>query len=498
MIDSPADRPNQTMPLDVEAAHRAALAGDELFKRDKLSESLECYIRAMQLSPGNAAYCFNVGFVAWRLGRREVARQHLERAIALDPGVARFHRSLSQVHFDDGQIPLALLHATRACELAPDEPEIAVALASMLEADGQAQAALKIIQGFVENGPHTNALAMVVARLAPQLGLQEQAIALIQRGLSAQTGNQSREIASLHLLLASLMDSQGQYDQAFAHARQGNGMRGVTYNARKHEQAVNELIGVMTRRLIESLPHARNDNAQPVLIVGMPRSGTTLVEQILCSHPSVHGAGELDSLFWMWQSHFSRPGQLSATLGALSANRVDELSQQYLQRLESLGPSAQRIIDKMPANFLYLGLISLLLPKARIIHCRRDPMDTCLSCFMTDFASGNEYACDLRSLGHYYRQYERLMAHWKSVIDLPMLEIQYEQMVADLPGQSRRLTEFLGLPWDDRCLEFHKTHRFVATASSAQVRKPLYRSSIKRSEHYRQHLAPLRAALGWG
>ena len=500
MVDSTADRSRQITLCDLQAAHHAALAGDELFRRDMLPEALEHYIRAMQLNPRQAIYFFNVGFVTWRLGKPEVAQQHIERAIALDSTVGRFHRTLSQIHFDRGQIHSAVYHARRARESAPDDAEIAVVLASMLEADRQAHAAFEVIQPLLERGPHTAELAIVMARLAPQLGMQKQAIALIQRALASQNATRSRDIAGLHLMLASLMDSLGQYDAAFLHARQGNGMRGVAYDARKHELAINELISVMTRSRLESLPRALDDdnNARPVLIVGMPRSGTTLVEQILCSHPSVHGGGELPSFFHMWQNNFGQAGKLSSNLGDLSADRVDELAQHYLQTLEAMSPGAHRITDKMPGNFLYLGLISLLLPNARIIHCRRDPMDTCLSCYMTDFASANEYACDLRWLGHYYRQYERLMAHWKYVIDLPMLEVQYEQVVGDLPGQSRRLIEFLGLPWDDRCLEFHKTHRFVATASSAQVRQPLYRSSVGRSEHYRRHLAPLRAALGWG
>lgn len=498
MPHSADELPNQTLPSDTQAAYQSALAGDEFFKREMLPEALERYLYAMQMNPGEAIYCFNVGFVYWRLGKLEAAQQHIERAIALSPGIARFHQILSQIHFDRRHLPPALQNARCAWELAPSDPEIAVFLASMLEADGQAEAALKVVQPLLERGPHSNALAMVMARIAPKLRLQEQAIALIQRALSAQSGQQSREMASLHLMLASLMDNQGQYDQAFIHARQGNSMRGVMYDPRKHEQAVNELITVMNRRRLSSLPHASNDDSRPVLIVGMPRSGTTLVEQIVSSHPSVHGAGELGCFFQIWGKHFSQTGKLSSTLGALSADRVDELAKQYLQPFEALNPDILRITDKMPANFLYLGLVSLLLPKARIVHCRRDPMDTCLSCFMTDFASANEYACDLRWLGHYYRQYERVMAHWKSVIDLPILEVQYEQMVFDFAGQSRRLIEFLGLPWDDRCRDFHKNDRFVATASSAQVRRPLYQSSVRRSENYRLHLAPLRAALGWG
>lgn len=494
MADSPTDSA-QSPKANVDLAYSASLAGDELFKRGMFPQALERYVYAAQLSPDIAIFSFNAGLVCWRLGNVDEAQQHIERAIVLDPRVGRFHRILSQLHYDSGRIEAALHHARHALELAPNDPEITVALASMLEANGQPQEALQVIQPLINRGPHTNSLTMVLARLAPHLGMEQQAITLIQRVLESQAGQQSREIAALHLMLASLLDSQKQYDQAFMHARQGNSMRGLTYDRRKHERFIDELIGVMTRQRLSSLPHARNEDDRSVLIVGMPRSGTTLIEQIVASHPSVHGAGELLGLFRIWQSNFSQPGHLSETLAALSDQRVNELAQQYLEPLKALNPTALRIIDKMPSNFLYLGLVSLLLPKARIIHCRRDPVDTCLSCFMTDFVSANEFACDLGWLGHYYRQYERLMAHWKLVLDLPMLELQYEEVVADLPAQSHRLIEFLGLPWDDRCVQFHKTDRFVATASSSQVRKPLYRSSLKRWEHYRQHLSPLLCEL---
>src|SRR6185437_2580697 len=176
MLESTAERLPQAAPSDAQAARQAALAGDEFFKREMLPEALERYVCAMQMNPGEAIYCFNVGFVNWRLGKLEAAQHHVERAIALSPGVARFHQTLSQIHFDRLQIPLALHYARCAWELAPTDPEITLFLASMLEADGQAEAALKVVQPLLERGPHSNGLAMVMARIAPRLGLQEQAI----------------------------------------------------------------------------------------------------------------------------------------------------------------------------------------------------------------------------------------------------------------------------------------------------------------------------------
>jgi hypothetical protein len=187
--------------------------------------------------------------------------------------------------------------------------------------------------------------------------------------------------------------------------------------------------------------------------------------------------------------------RLPQSLDVIQSSQLDELAGRYLGGLSSLNPAALRICDKLPANFLHLGLISLLFPKARIIHCRRDAMDTCLSCYFSDFASGNLFSFDLKNLGEYYRQYDRLMAHWHSVLDVPILSVQYEQLVGDLEGQTRRMLEFLALPWDERCLRFHQNPRPVSTLSSEQVRQPIYQSSVGRWRHYQKHLEPLWAAL---
>ena len=169
----------------------------------------------------------------------------------------------------------------------------------------------------------------------------------------------------------------------------------------------------------------------------------------------------------------------------------------HLGPFTALKPDAVRITDKLPLNFLHLGLIQIFFPEARIIHCRRDPMDTCLSCFLTYFNRGHEFKHSLAHSGHFYRLYERLMSHWKSVIDLPILDVSYEQVVADPETQSRRMIEFLGLPWDDRCLNFHEVKRPCVTASVLQVRTPIYNTSVQRWRRYERHLGPLKAAL-WG
>jgi hypothetical protein len=179
----------------------------------------------------------------------------------------------------------------------------------------------------------------------------------------------------------------------------------------------------------------------------------------------------------------------------MTASDADELADDYLQTIRAIGPDAARFTEKTPWNSMHLGLIALLLPQARVVHCRRDPMDTGLSCFMTDFAHGNNFSFDLASIAHFQKQTDRLMAHWKSVLDLPILEVDYERVVKDLEGEARRLLKFVGLPWDDRCARFHENPRAVTSASQSQVRRPIYASSVGRWRHYAKQLGPLRDAL---
>jgi hypothetical protein len=229
----------------------------------------------------------------------------------------------------------------------------------------------------------------------------------------------------------------------------------------------------------------------------MPRSGTSLVEQILATHPDVFGGGELASL-GLVVSAISDAGR-SQGIGTpeaydlLSFNRVNAFAADYLATITSLNSAARYVTDKMPSNFMRLGLAEILLPDCRVIHCVRDPRDTCLSCYFNYFEGGNAFSFDLADLAAYYRDYRRMMDHWKQILTLPMLEVRYEDVVADQEGQTRRMLEFLDLPWDERCLSFHENKRHVATASREQVRKPLYASSVGRWKHYEKQIPELLA-----
>jgi tetratricopeptide (TPR) repeat protein len=284
-------------------------------------------------------------------------------------------------------------------------------------------------------------------------------------------------------------------ERAFAHLNQGSRMKraSVNYDAGAAEQAMARIAAAFPAALFSRLGDAGEQSDVPVFIVGMPRSGTTLVEQILASHPRVHAAGEA--------SHIE---QLARELGgawpdgvaALSPERIAELGRRYVAMAAPLGLGMARVTDKLPGNFQRAGLIHLLLPRARIIHCRRDAVDTCLSCYSKLFETGQDFSYDLTELGGYYRSYAALMAHWRAVLPAAsFIETNYETIVHDLEGEARRLIAFCGLEWDDACLRFHLSRRVVRTSSKNQVRQPVYRHSVGRWMPFHDELGPLLEAL---
>jgi hypothetical protein len=341
-------------------------------------------------------------------------------------------------------------------------------------------------------------LGLIFARLAPAFKREVDAIGLIDRLLQAPHVTASERVP-LHFAAAGLLDRLNRFDEAFLHARLGNEGSRRDYKSSHHSAQMQHRIDYYTPAKLHDLPRASHGNRRPVFIVGMIRSGTSLIEQILASHPQVYGGGELNFLSRIANSAARAAwteGEIYPEfLDTISLRRANHLAESYLSSIAALNATAAYVTDKMPHNFLYLGLIALLFPDCHIIHCMRDARDTCLSCYTTYFAAAHDYTHDLTDLASFWKDYRRFMAHWKTTLNFPMLEINYEDVVADLEGQTRRLLEFLDLPWDERCLNFHLNTRTVATASADQIRKRLYASSVGRWKHYESHLGPLLAAL---
>jgi hypothetical protein len=305
----------------------------------------------------------------------------------------------------------------------------------------------------------------------------------------------------LHFSLGKAYEDIGRHADAFRQWRDGNALRRQLgpYNEAATLGVFDRIRSAFTPDLIRAWGTAGHPSSVPVFIIGMARSGTTLVEQILASHPKAFGAGELtcfETAMKGIRTRFAAAASYPEAVSGMLDADFRELGARYLAEIEKLAPTAARIVDKLPSNFLLAGLIHLALPNACIIHMVRDPVDNCLSCFSKLFTGKQAHTYDLAELGRYYRNYRKLMAHWERVLPPGrMLTVRYEDVVADLEAQARRVVAHCGLEWDPRCLAYHKTERPIRTASALQVRQPIYDSAVGRARAYAPFLQPLLAQL---
>ena len=307
------------------------------------------------------------------------------------------------------------------------------------------------------------------------------------------------ELSLLHLAAGKILNDLGRYNQAMDHFLKGKAFKAHEYDIDLYRKRVDSIVGLFDAKLFSEKAGYGNPSEEPVFVLGMPRSGTTLTEQICSSHPDVHGAGELTKLGRMADSiglklEPERP--FGQSILSMTSQQSQALAEEYLSYLHQHSSASLRVIDKLPHNFELIGLIGILFPNARIIHCRRDPIDNCVSCFFSNLQEGHSYSYDLATLGKVYREYDRLMRHWQTIFPGRIFENRYEDMISDQEGQSRRLIDYLGLPWDDACLRFFEKEGSVRTISRWQVRQPIYKSSVKRWKNYESEIQPLIEALG--
>ncbi len=488
--------PLDSVPNPGRAAAEAA-AGDEYFRRQEFVRALERYWRAVDLDPSNGAYFLSVGTAAALAGQPDIAERNMLEAVRLSPSSGDAHEALAQLYLESRQLDRALKHSEAALFLDPRDIDYVVTRGEVLTADGQTTAAWELIAPLLDAGARHPRLALLYAKLAPQAGRDRQALTEVEWAL--QSGVHVTLEPRFHFAAASLLDRLGRFDEAFEHARRANELTVKPCDPSAVVQADSK-IAYFTPQRVRCLPKSMLDSRRIVLIVGMPRSGTTLVEQILASHPQVFAGGESPALHDLYlnlcDTTWSDGAAFPSCLDSLSLSTAGRLAQRYLAAVESPDAgNALYITDKTPLNCLHLGLAQLLLPDCHVIHCTRSPLDTCLSCYFTDFTSGHEYARDLETLGAMFRGYQRLMAHWKQALTIPIHEVRYEDLVLAPEAQSRGITDFLNLPWDPQCLKFYENPRSVRSASQEQVRKPIYLSSIGRWKNYQKHITKLIEAL---
>ncbi len=453
---------HETLPEDHEAWYVRAMAA---WKSGDLESAEEFMLRALEIAPDNARYWDDYGWCLRMMLRPEESAAAYRKALTLNPDNVGSYINIAALLADMNL---------------PDEAQQAYKDAIERQPDcGTAYFGLALMKRFKEGDPEIAAMEKLID----------------------ETGMSDRDRSNLFFALGSAYDNMENYDKAFEYFVEGNRVKRSTVQFDSQDEIKNaqRIIRTFTPEFANRSPNSAPSSELPVFILGMPRSGTTLVEQILDSHPKVVGAGEINDL---WRcintvsAHLPPGAQIPEAIRDVPGNVWRDIGRSYVEIIRRYGLEANRIVDKLPFNYTLVGLIRLMLPQAHIIHCVRNPLDTCLSCYVNSFSDDRGFTYDLEDLGHTFVSYQSLMNHWKNLYPSDFLiDIEYEALVSNPETETRRIIDFIGLEWSDDCLQFHKNKRIVNTASFVQVRKPMYKSSIGRWKLYAKHLEPLRRIL---
>jgi tetratricopeptide (TPR) repeat protein len=456
----------------------------------QFTESILLYEQALELLPNNAHLHRHLGASLQRMGRTKKAVACFEQALHLDPDYVDVRIDLARVLRQAGRAEEALSPLEEAVDLDPDNGEAHITLALTLRQLAQTKPAIEQLKKFLTIRPACGSAYYHISMIEPE----QEWIPVVEE-LVSDPKLPKGDASYCHFALGNFLDSGKSFDQAFRHFKKANKLRRekLTYDAKDNSQTVDNLINFYSKTFFEDRRRFGSASQLPVFIVGMPRSGTTLIEQILSSHAEVHGAGEVEAFPGVSHSiaeQLKDAGPPPDCMTFIDRKLVEEFSAQYLQELTLQSPSVARITDKQPGNFVRIWLIKTLFPDARIVHCQRNPLDNCLSLFFHCFTP---LTCsfELTELGQYYLDYQRLMSHWQKLFPGEIFTVQYEELVTDQERVSKQLIDYLGLEWDENCIDFHNNERNVMSPSNIQVRQPIYDSAMNRWKNYEEHIQPL-------
>lgn len=464
-------------------------------ERNRNDRAIELLSHATRVRPKDGNIWNNLGRACIRARRFEQAIDALERATSLAPHLAEVLGNLIQAHRAAGNVVeaehyIARLRSQKDGSITADY-EQARLLADLGKKSEATSLLVQVVTAHPQFGPAWQALARIkdMKTADPILDRLESAI--------AETSEPSPMMRFLCYSAGKFFDDLGEFDRAFAYFLRAKRQDVVTYDAGRTQKQFDQLKRVYDEAFIASHSGVGVPSERPIFIVGMPRSGTSLAEQILASHPEVFGGGELEYVAQITAlvNEYAPTGKYPDAVKSLPDNTFAAFGFRYLRKIAAIDSSKPRFTDKMPHNFLSIGLLAALFEKLRIVHCVRHPFDTCLSCFMHDFAHSHDYNQTLEGLGSYYVLYRQLMEHWSSLLGDSIHTLQYESLLEDQTGESDKLLRFCGLDWDARVTDFAQTDRRVTTPSAWQVRKPLYRTSVQRWKNYEKHLLPALACV---
>ena len=505
-------------------AESKAMTGD-------LAGAEAAFSQALSLAPGEPDLIISLARVQDARGQAQTAEKTLREACAAHPGAIPLWQSLgralrawdrieeasdacneaqehhpnsveikiqrAQLAYELRDLETAQALLTKLAKAYPNDVNIQNDLAQVLASLGQEAEAQALLRNLTEREPLFGQPWLNLARAKRYEDPQDGEIQRMRAALKRRQPQPS-QAAYVHFALGKALDDCQAYDDAFSHYQKANAIfrDQLAFDSKALEAHIDRLIDAFTPDLMSQLKGQGNPSATPLMIVGMPRSGTTLLEQVLCAHPDIETAGELRTLAQAAKG-LTESGEKPwpECIAEIAPDLLADQAEGYLAALSARSGAAAKVVDKMPQNFLHLGLAALLFPNTVIVHCVRDPLDTCLSNFFQVFPAGIDFAYKLSDLGHYYRNYQRLMTHWSSLLGPQLLTVYYEELVSNPEGVLRPLLQSLGVAWNDACLSHHDSVGRVDTLSLYQVRQPLNTGSTERWRNYEKHLAPLRAAL---
>jgi tetratricopeptide (TPR) repeat protein len=495
--------PFSSSPQSQQRVQQLMQRATTLQQAGRFGEAIPALEELARIQPKNIGVLKALATCLTAVERLPAARERIDQGLAIEPRDAKLYHILAYTWKREASWENALAAIDKAIRFEPNQPAFKASKAEILHFAGRTEEAMQTIEPLLGVASSVPTIAAVFATIAPRVKRQADAIPIMEAVL-ARTDLAGNSRIKYCFDLASLYDSVGNADAAWTRFEEGNRLKTERWDPSRHRYGVDAVIAAWTRESLTALPRSPVDGSPFVFIVGMPRSGTSLVEQIVSTAPSVHAAGERTELLRVAAQVAGRSGgslgqgipflESPAALGDPDA--LKKAADGYALPIRALAPSAGLITDKMPPNFLNLGMVQALLPGAKVIHCRRNAMDSCLSCYFQLFGGALSFAYNLDHCGRFYVDYERLMAHWNQVLDLPILDVPYESLVADQENWTRTIFEFLGLTYSDAALRFHESERTTLTASNQQVREPIHSRSVARWKRYSNYLDPLRKALG--
>jgi len=470
----------QAVILSPDSAEVHMDIADILLMQDHYGDAEIELQKASELEPDTPRVYIKLSYVQERANKIEEAIKTVDRAVELNPEMPEAYIRKGQIYHLANKIEKAEKSYKKAMEMQSASPALYVSMAELYQTKGDVEKSRSYIEKAKSISKNVPGIYLCLSKINKFTEGDEDFKSMLKMENTIEDRGFD-QASALNFALFSAYEDIGNYDKAFEHLKKGNdyNRKTIPYQYDQQEEIFNNTKKYCTSDLLKRLEGKGSNKDLPIFILGMPRSGTTLTEQIISSHPEVYGGGEI--------------GVAENRFELVSEDNCSKLGEDYIKRIKKfdLTGKAARITDKMPGNFMRIGQIVAILPNAKIIHCRRNAIDTCLSCYKQSFSRGQYWSYNLEELAAYYKLYEDIMAHWRKICPDKFLEIDYEETVTNFEEQARKLISFVELDWNDACLEPHKQKRSVLTASKTQVIKPVYKSSVEAWKRYEKQLQPL-------